>query len=279
MSSLHEQFAREVASVAGIESKPLVEAFARVAREDFLGPGPWDVLAFTDGKPLYRRTPDADPERILHNVAVAIDSTRHLNNGHPSSLMMLIEALRIGPSDSVLHVGAGVGYYTAILAELAARVVGIEIDEALAARARTNLARWPNAEIFAGDGSDTHGSHDAILVNAGATHPRAEWLDALRPGGRLLLPLTVSAPAGAMPMWQVPNSNPGMLLFARDGEARFMGPIYIFDCAGARDPELEPALRSALFGGRWKDVHRVRRDPHPAGPDCIVHGAGSCLSA
>jgi protein-L-isoaspartate(D-aspartate) O-methyltransferase len=279
MSAVHRKYAEEVASVAGIESRPLVEAFARVPREDFLGPGPWDVVVFTEGRPAYRRTPDADPERLLHNVAVAIDSARHLNNGHPSSLMMLIDSLRIGPSDSVLHVGAGVGYYTAILAELAARVVGIEVDEKLAARARTNVARWPNAEIFAGDGSETRGTYDAILVNAGATHPRAEWLEALRPGGRLLVPITVSAPAGAMPMVQVPFSNPGMLLLVRDGEARFTGPIYIFDCAGARDPALEPALRSALFGGRWKDVHRVRRDSHPAGPDCIVHGAGSCLAA
>jgi len=268
-------YAEEVAAVAGVDSERLIEAFARVPREDFLGPGPWEIVLLGEGNPAYRWTPDADPRRVNHNVVVAIDSSRNLNNGHPSSLAAWIDRLQIGPDDSVLHVGAGTGYYTAILAGLAAKVVGIEVDPQLASRARSNLVRWPNVSLHEGDGSVTHGTFDAIFVNAGATHPRPERLDALRPGGRLLLPITVTVPQAPL---KVANTNPGMMLLVRDGEARFTGPVHIYDCAGARDASLEPALRKALFAGGWKQVRRLRRDPHQPGPGCVVHGAEFCLA-
>jgi protein-L-isoaspartate(D-aspartate) O-methyltransferase len=268
-------FAEEVAAVAGIDSERLIDAFARVPREEFLGPGPWEIVQLGEGVPVYRRTPDADPKRVNHNVVVAIDSSRNLNNGHPSALATWIDRLQIGPRDSVLHIGTGTGYYTAILAELAEKVVGIEIDPQLASRARSNLTRWSNVALYEGDGSDTHGAFDAVFVNAGATHPRREWLDALKPGGRLLVPITVPVPQSPL---AAPNTNPGMMLLIRDREARFTGPVQIYDCAGARDASLEPALRKALFGGGWRQVRRLRCDPHQAGPACVIHGAAWCLA-
>jgi len=268
-------FAEEVAAVAGIESEPLVAAFAAVAREEFLGPGPWDVVVFGDGgRPSYRRTADADPARILHNVVVAIDPSRNLNNGQPSALASWIGLLDVAPGDSVLHVGAGVGYYTAILAEMVGptgSVLGVEIDPGLASRAQANLGRWPNARIVAGDGGEPRGTYDAILVNAGATLPRGEWLDALRPGGRLVVPLTVPVPGGL--------HGAGLMLRVRDGAARLTVPVQIFDCAGARDPRDEPALKVALFGGRWQAVARLRRDPHLPEANCVVHGQACCLGS
>ena len=65
-------FAEEVMSVAGIDSPRLLEAFARVPREQFLGPGPWDILVLEEGGPAYRRTPDADPVHVNRNVVVAL---------------------------------------------------------------------------------------------------------------------------------------------------------------------------------------------------------------
>src|SRR5262245_51865806 len=95
---------------------------------------------------------------------------------------------------------AGVGYYTAILAEVAGplgHITAIDIDADLAQRARTHLAPWPQVEVVTGDGGqlDT-GPCDAIFVNAGATHPRPLWLERLRPRGRLLVPLTVNIDGG-----------------------------------------------------------------------------------
>jgi protein-L-isoaspartate(D-aspartate) O-methyltransferase len=50
-------------------------------------------------------------------VLVAIDEKRLLNNGPPSFLAILIEALALQEGDHVVHVGCGTGYYSAILAE------------------------------------------------------------------------------------------------------------------------------------------------------------------
>jgi protein-L-isoaspartate(D-aspartate) O-methyltransferase len=55
---------------------------------------PWDVVVFGDGGArAYRRTPDADPAHLCHNVVVAIDPARNLNNGQPSALATWIAAL------------------------------------------------------------------------------------------------------------------------------------------------------------------------------------------
>jgi SAM-dependent methyltransferase len=63
----------------------------------------------------------------------------------------------LATGDRVLHVGAGLGYYSAILAEIVGRsgeVTAIEIDAGLAEGARANLARaWPQASVVAGDDS------------------------------------------------------------------------------------------------------------------------------
>ena len=91
------------------------------------------------------------------------------------------------PGNTVLHVGAGTGYYTAILAALvgdSGNVVAYEIENDLASAARKNLQHLPNVEVFAASAMDGPlPTADVIYVNAGATHPPAIWLDALNPGG------------------------------------------------------------------------------------------------
>ncbi len=109
-------FAEEIEAVARLRSRHLVEALASVPRERFLRPGPWTVLAETDYMPGAaaggRTTPDADPRRVYHNVAIAIDPSRQLFNGQPGTLASWIDALDLEPGARVLHVGAGLGYYT-----------------------------------------------------------------------------------------------------------------------------------------------------------------------
>ena len=76
------------------------------------------------------------------------------------------------------------------------RVLGIKVDPALAASAATHLVAWPSVEVMEGDGRDLRGgTFDAILINAGVAHPLPVWLDALAPGGRLVLPLTAGIQA------------------------------------------------------------------------------------
>jgi len=189
-------FAEELRHTAHVRSPSVVEAFATVPREHFAGPGPWRVLSPIGG-PDYWTTDDTDPRRLCHDVLVAIDETRRLNNGQPSLWAARFNQLGLKPGDRVLHVGAGLGYYSAILAEivgLTGEVTAIEIDPGLAERARTNLAlSWPQAKVIATDGFAFRADDplDAIVVNAGVSHLALAWLDSLKTeGGRLLVPLT-----------------------------------------------------------------------------------------
>jgi protein-L-isoaspartate(D-aspartate) O-methyltransferase len=149
-------YADELRWNAGLKSERLVEAFATVPREAFLGRGPWRLLlSGTQAGLGYTRTNDADPRHLSHNVLVAIDPGRWLNNGHPSFLAWLIEQLELKDGQSVYHVGAGTGYYSAILATMVGkkgRVVAIEVDKTLARRARQNLRAYRQVEVVAGDG-------------------------------------------------------------------------------------------------------------------------------
>jgi protein-L-isoaspartate(D-aspartate) O-methyltransferase len=187
-------YAVPVASSSGLRwgSTNRVEAaFATVERERCLGPGPWQILRWYSG---YVPTPDADPIYLYADVLIGIVPERGLNNGMPSYHAPHIASAALQGGEHVVHVGAGTGYYTAIMAHLvglSGKVTAIEFDPALAARARDNFASSSNVSIIEGDGAavDFEGA-DVIYVNAGATHPAKRWLDGLADGGRLILPLT-----------------------------------------------------------------------------------------
>jgi len=195
--------------VANIRSAAIVEALATVPREQFLPPGPWTVRSDSDLGGPPRQTPDADPRHVYHNIAIGIDPARMLFNGAPGLLAMAIDALGPASGDRVLHIGAGTGYFTAIIAHCVGamgRVVGIEIDEQLAARASVNLAPTAWVEIRNGDASGPlDHSYDVMLINAGVTHPLDTWLDALSPKGRIVLPVTAT-------MGPMGNIGKGLLL-------------------------------------------------------------------
>lgn len=275
-------FAEEIEAVAHLDNAVLVDAFARVPREAFVGPGPWKIArAFETMKP-YRDTPDAEVRRIYHDVVVALDPSRQLNNGQPSALARWFAALDPRRGDAVVHVGTGVGYYTAILAEMvgaSGRVHACEVDGELAERARANLAAWPQVTVDASDASALPpASYDAIFINAGCTHARPEWLAALRPGGRLVLPLTISMPAIS------PHGVGAMMRMDRpeDGArwpVQMITQVGIYDCVGARDPANEVALRALAMPGAADRVKAVVTAPHEKGDACLVHIAGFCLQS
>ena len=125
-------FAFNIALQAGTTDQRIFQAFATVKREDFLGPPPW-----------YRITgPDSDDAEISGNdlafiyedKVVAIDRTRGINNGSPSLHARCLNALGIHEGQDILHIGAGTGYYSAILGELtgpAGHIFAFEIDPVL----------------------------------------------------------------------------------------------------------------------------------------------------
>lgn len=268
-------YAEELRAVANLGSEALVKAFAKVPREHFLGPGPWQVLSANSESDWSTKV--ADPRELYHNLLVVIDAERRLNNGLPSFLAFLIDQLELKEGEHAVHVGCGPGYYTAVMAEVVTghgHVTAIEIDSRLAARARSNLSYLPHVKVFEADGgAHDPGPCDAILVNAGATHPRSIWLDSLRPGGRLLLPLTASDDEG--------GTSGGILKVKRQQgglEAIFISRVGIFPCSGARDPDLNDKLNGAFDRGDWKSVQSLRRDPHDPTDTCWLHAESFCLS-
>lgn len=270
-------FAERLRQAVGLRSAALVRAFGAVPREHFVGPGPWKILVPPDLL-AYRDTPDDDPRHLYDNVLVALDASRGLNNGEPAALARWLDTLDLAPGERFLHVGCGVGYYTAIGAEAVFRggsVLGVEIDPELAERARRNLAPYANVRVACGDGSGLAGdSFDAILVNAGATQVQNGWIDQLRLGGRLLVPLTVGIPgmdAGFGQMLLVTRHPSGYV-------ARFVSPVGIFNCAGARTEEGDEMLKQAYARGGEDAVRSLRRDEHPPEAHCWLHGARFCLS-
>ena len=147
-------------------------AMLRVPRHLFV-PAPLAALAYDD-------TP----------LPIGFDKTI----SQPFICALMTDLLSPAPEEAVLEVGTGLGYQTAVLAELAGRVWSVEIVEELAGGAELRLERLSYAKvgIRVGDGSRgwaEHASFDKALVAAGAERVPPALLGQLKPGGRLVLPL------------------------------------------------------------------------------------------
>lgn len=278
-TAAREAFAQRIATEARIESTALIRGLSAVPREDFVGPGPWLIARVGEAEKGHVRTPDDDVAHIYDTVLVALDADRQLNNGEPSSLLRFLDSLVLQTGEALLHIGCGVGYYTAIASVAVGpegRVVGVEADPGLAAKAQEKLQPYVNARAICGDGSENvEGAYDAIFVNAGCTHPPGMWIDKLAIGGRLLVPLTVDS--------KLTNIGFGRMLLVTRLEshwnARFTSPVGIFHCIGGRNEEANRGLAEA-FARRDPDSVRVlRRDEHDRKETCWLHGQGYCLSA
>jgi protein-L-isoaspartate(D-aspartate) O-methyltransferase len=274
LDEVRRWFAEDLRAICNLHDERVVAAFAAVPRERFVGPGPWRIRSVFDG---YWTTPDDDPRRLYHNVLVALDEARGLNTGEPGLWARHFDRLEIPAASRVLQIGAGAGYFTAILAELAGpsgRVDGIEIDASLAAAAQRNLEPWPSVHVHAADASRAlPGQWDVVVAFAGATTPLSWWLDALADQGRLLLPMTAG---------NLSQRGGFMLRLDRRGDgfaARSAGWVGFYPCTGARNPEDEAALGAALVDPSGQQaVRSLRRDPHDKEEACWLHRHGWCLS-
>jgi protein-L-isoaspartate(D-aspartate) O-methyltransferase len=265
-------YAEELRFTAHLRSPAVVAAFASVPRERFAGSGPWHILSPAAHANYW--TTDANPRHLYHDVLVALDEARGINNGQPSLWAFLIDQLDIAAGATVLHLGCGTGYYTAIMAELAGplgKITAVEIDTDLAGKARAALVPWSQIAVANADGASmSFEPVDVVVASAGATHPLLSWLDALKPGGRLLFPMTATEGAGMM------------LLVTREAEegfgARFLCRVEFIDFEGVRNADVGRHLAAALGRDWGRAVQSLRRDPHPKGRTCWLHGDGWCLS-
>ncbi|MCW5653762.1 protein-L-isoaspartate O-methyltransferase [Hydrogenophaga sp.] len=129
----------------------------------------------------------------------------------------LLQDLALQASDKVLEVGAGSGYMAALLASLAHSVVTLEIDPALALRARQNLqaAGIHNVDVREADAAANGfaactalGPFNAIVLSGSVAEIPPVLLSLLAPGGRL------AAIVGSEPMMRA-------TIVTRTGEASF----------------------------------------------------------
>jgi protein-L-isoaspartate(D-aspartate) O-methyltransferase len=159
------------------------EAFAVVPRHLFV-PEMGQAAAYRDEAFVLKLGPDGIP----------ISSS-----SQPAMMAIMLEQLGLQPGQSVLEIGTGSGYNAALMSMITSpggRIVSIDIDPELAARAQSSLAAagFPDVEVRCGDGGygDPEGApFDRIMVTAGVWDIAPAWLGQLAESGRIVLPLSV----------------------------------------------------------------------------------------
>lgn len=150
------------------------------------------VLAAMAHVPRHEFTPEAFRNQAYADHPSPIGEGQTISQ--PYMVALMLEALTLAPTDTVLEIGTGSGYLTALLAELTAQVVSIERHSVLADEARTVLIRlgYTNVKVIAGDGTrgyEASSPYDAIIVSAAAAEVPPALLAQLAEGGRLIIPV------------------------------------------------------------------------------------------
>jgi protein-L-isoaspartate(D-aspartate) O-methyltransferase len=153
-------------------SAPVRAAITKVPREKFVPPSE-RTLAYMNC-----------PLPIGHGQTIS----------QPFIVAIMTDLLDLQRMDSVLEIGTGCGYQTAILAEIVARVASVEVVEDLGNAARERLAAlgYRNITLRIGDGAagwPELAPFDAIIVTAAAVRMPAALIEQLKPGGRLVIPI------------------------------------------------------------------------------------------
>ncbi|WP_416065848.1 protein-L-isoaspartate O-methyltransferase family protein [Rhizobium sp. ZK1] len=245
--------------IAGDER--LWQAFATVPREDFLDPPPWRMANGIG----YRDMPSTDPVILYQDVLIALQEGRQVNNGSPSLHALGLHWLAPKPGEMACHIGAGGGYYTAMLSHLVGHdghVVAIEYDRDLAARAAASLTPYDNVEVICGNGLEWPQSPaDAIYVNFADHRPAEAWIDNLAVGGRLIFPLCAPSRDGNDNL-RPRSARGGFFLIERapeDYRARYLSPTFFVWGHGATGTlETYKALEDTFRHGGMDEVTRLR---------------------
>lgn len=150
------------------------------------------VLRAVDLTPRHLFVPTGVRHRAYEDSALPIGAGQTISQ--PYVQARSLELLRLTGNDRVLEVGAGSGYQTALLAELASTVLAVERIAELAKAARVALESVGvrNATVVVGDGTlgwRAYAPFDAIVVAAASPVVPAPLLEQLAPGGRLVIPL------------------------------------------------------------------------------------------
>jgi protein-L-isoaspartate(D-aspartate) O-methyltransferase len=168
----NEKMIREQLMARGVIDPRVINAFRSTPREMFV-PEHLRAAAFEDG-PL--------PLQCGQTIS------------QPFIVALMTQLLRLKPTDSVLEIGTGSGYQTAILARLVRQVFSAELEPNLArhVQSRLDLLGITNVEMRVGDGTSgfrDRAPFDAILSAAAPLQIPDELIDQLGEGGRMVIPV------------------------------------------------------------------------------------------
>lgn len=171
-AELRRQMVEEQLREHGISDPRVLHAMGRVQREEFV-PGELRDAAYEDG-----------PLPIGFGQTIS----------QPFTVAFMCQALQLDGTEKVLEIGAGSGYSAAVLSLLASSVVSIERVAQLGERARTRLSQlgYHNVRVVTGDGTlglSDEAPFDAIVVTAGAVSLPDAYVEQVRQGGRIVIPI------------------------------------------------------------------------------------------
>ena len=150
------------------------------------------VLLAMYAVPRHRFVPEQLAHAAYHDCPLGLEQGQTISQ--PYMVARTCELAALQPSDRVLDVGTGSGYQAAVLAQLCAQVVSIELLPELAERARRTLAALhvDNAQVVLGDGTlgcAAYAPYDAIVVAAAGPSIPEALFEQLADGGRLVIPV------------------------------------------------------------------------------------------
>jgi protein-L-isoaspartate(D-aspartate) O-methyltransferase len=150
------------------------------------------VLNAIDQTPRHRFIPTGIRHRAYEDSALPIGNGQTISQ--PSIHARYLELLKLTGNEKVLEIGTGSGYQTALLSVLASQVFSIERIPELLDNARDTIRQLGlrNISFLLGDGTlgwRQYAPYDAILVGAGAPEVPSPYLEQLKEGGRVLIPL------------------------------------------------------------------------------------------
>lgn len=156
----------------GIRDQRVLDAMARVPRHEFVAPE-LRSEAYED-----------------HPLPIGQEQTL----SQPYIVGVMLDALAVQATDTVLEIGTGSGYQTALLAELAHHVFSVERVPQLAESASARLSKmgYQNVTVTVADGSlglPEHAPFDSIVVSAAAPTIPQPLVDQLREGGSMIIPV------------------------------------------------------------------------------------------
>ena len=182
VSMLHQNLVDQLVKVGNIETASVEAAFRAVPRHLFL--------------------PELAEEEVYRDQAITtkyLDGSLISSSSQPSIMAIMLEQLDLQAGQRVLEIGAGTGYNAALMAHIVGetgRVVTVDIDDDLVESAREHLAAagFERVQVVCSDGGLGYADdapYDRIILTVGARDITPSWREQLKPGGRLVLPLSI----------------------------------------------------------------------------------------